>query len=569
MNVSRKSIGVSAVRLAVSSLVVALSLSCGGPSAVEPSSFAAGEVDAARLDARSRLTDLVAHDGRGERIPPRFKAFAESFEAERQALGAPGAAVAIIERGCVTFAHGFGTKGVSSSEPVRATTLFRIGSMTKALTAAALLAAAADHRVGLDARLIDVVPDVALEAPWRAELTLRQLLTHQSGLVDAYSADGPHDDDALSAYSTSDAFRAAEYFMNPPGLFWNYSNPNFALAGLAAERLDGVPYREVMRRRVFRPLGMRRTFFLPEEVLADGDYARGKSTQPDGAAWDVGPDAYDNAWLRPAGYAYSSVLDYARFVVFLHSGDRRVLSPRLRREMQREQVNLGTAWDEYWYGLGVFVDRGLIFGEGYYPTPAVQHGGDINGYAANFYLLPETGFGIVTLASADGAHFVSSVVMALQRFGGMAPATAWPPSVLPDPSAFPPLAGTYVDPHLLGPVVVSEAGGVVSISIPYADAHGIAYQPALVPFSRDNFLLVFPEFGTLVVTFVPDQDGTPRWLRTRIAVAERQAGPATAVAPVRAVAPGALTGPGSPAASDAEALRERIRAAAREAPRLR
>ena len=465
-------------------------------------------------------------------------------------------AVAIIEHGRVTFAHGFGTKGLSSTEPVHATTLFRIGSMTKALTATALLASADQHLVRLDARLVDVVPEVALGEPERAQLTLRQLLSHQSGLVDAYSADGPHDDAALSAYSTSDAFRSAEYFMNPPGLFWNYSNPNFALAGLALERLDGVPYRQAMSARVFGPLGMHRTFFLSADVLADGDYARGKSTNPDGTTWDVGPDSYDNARLRPAGYAYSSVLDYARFVQFLQSGVPRVLSQHLRHEMQRAQVSTDTVGDVDRYGLGLFVEQGLFLGQSFYPTPAVAHGGDIDGYAAEFFLLPETGFGIVTLANADWAHFTSSVVLAMQRFGGLARTTELPASAAVDPSSFPQLAGTYVDPHFVGSVEVSAADGAVLVSIPALDATGIPYQSVLAPFSRDNFILTLPGLAELVATFIRDESGTPTWFRTRIAVGQRQPDQAIAL----------MAAPAAQATRDVGALRERIRTAARERP---
>lgn len=129
--------------------------------------------------------------------------------------------MAIIEHGRVTFAHGFGTKGVNSSEPVRASTLFRVGSMTKALTATALLSLVDERQVSLDAKLVDVAPDVAIDGPELAQVTLRHLLSHQTGLADIGAVDGPRDDAALSSYLASDEFRAVEYFMNPPGLFFN------------------------------------------------------------------------------------------------------------------------------------------------------------------------------------------------------------------------------------------------------------------------------------------------------------------------------------------------------------
>lgn len=540
---SRASWLLCAVLLSVSAL-----LSCGEGECTETES-SLGALSAGLEGGATEEARCV-----GEAIPSRYRAFAQAFDAERRALGAPGAAVAIIEHGRVTFAHGFGTKGVNSSEPVRASTLFRVGSMTKALTATALLSLVDERQVSLDAKLIDVAPDVAIDGPELAQVTLRQLLSHQTGLADVGAVDGPRDDAALSSYLASDEFRAVEYFMNPPGLFWNYSNPNFSLAGLAVERVGGVLYRQAMAERVFRPLRMRRTYFLGTEVVADGDYTLGKSTQPDGAAWDVDPLSYENSVGRPAGWAYSSVLDYARFVRFLYDGSGHALSPRMRREMQRAQLSVGLYGDELGYGLGVAVDRGIPDGASFYPAHVVQHGGAINGFASSFYLLPETGSGIITFANADSAYFRSSVLLAMRSFGGLPAPTAMPASVAPDPDTFAALAGAYLDPHLIGAVDVSVTGGVVSVDAPGLDALGLTYEKSLVPTTKDNFALVFPGMGSLGVTFLREAGGTYRWLRSRAAVAARVPVEARALTAAQQETPSV----------DAKRLVERLRAAIRE-----
>ena len=510
----------------------------GGPQALD-STAGALALESAAADA----------DRRGDRdLPWKYRAFALAFDAERQTLGAPGAAVAIIEHGRLTFARGFGTSGPNSATPVRATTLFRIGSMTKALTATALLSLVDDHALPLDARLKDVVPDVALAEPELSSLTVRQLLSQQSGLVDNNEMDGLRDDAALASVSTADAFRAAEYFMNPPGLFYNYSNPNYALAGLVTERLGGDWYRKVMAERVFEPLGMARTFFLASEVLADGDYALGKSADPSGGALEIAPDSYENAWMRPAGFAFSSVLDYARFVRWLHSGEPRVLSPRLRAAMQRIQVPTLLFGEEQGYGFGVMVNEGCALGSSYYSTAMVAHNGGIPGYASDFALLPATGFGVVVLANADGAYFSSSLALALRSFGGLPEPTSPPARWAVDPSTFPSLAGTYVDPHLLGPVTVSASGDAVQVSMPGLDAAGIAYDPVLTPVTADNFTVNLAAYGPQLVTFIKDASGSYTWLRTRLAVASREPTPSSA-----------LRAP----AADAATLRERLRSASK------
>src|SRR5215468_7236718 len=94
-----------------------------------------------------------------------------------------------------------------------------------------------------------------------------------------------------------------------------------------------------MQRRIFDPLRMTRTFFLGQDVLRDGNYAIGTNILDATVPPRVLPDSYDNAWARPAGYAWTSLLDLARFVEFLMNGDGAVLPSSLRRAMQSPQVD--------------------------------------------------------------------------------------------------------------------------------------------------------------------------------------------------------------------------------------
>ncbi len=454
-------------------------------------------------------------------IPARYQAFATAFDQERSSMGAPGAAVALIEGGKLTFFHGFGTRSPTDSTPVRARSLFRIGSMTKALTATAFLQLVEAGTVSLDATLTSIVPDVDVNDPDLAHVTLRQLMSHQSGLYDYLVVNGPSADSALSSFLTSASFAQNEYFMDPPGTFWDYANPNFYLTGLALERVGGDPYRDAVRKRVLAPLGMTRTFFLPSEVLTDGDYADGISTDATGAQVVEAPDAYDNAWARPAGYAFSSVLDYAKFVQFLNAGDTTVLTDSLRSAMQSPQVDTRTYGDVEGYGFATIVDQGFNLGSSYYATKLVSHGGDIPGFASDFYLVPSTGFGMVSFASKDDAHFQTSVGLALQSFAQLPAPGLPPPGVAVAPSTFASIAGSYYDPHNVGPVSVSVSGGSLVVSMPAVDAAKIPYDPTLVAVSADNFTLAI-QGTTLEVTFLRDASGAYAWLRTRVFVAERQ-----------------------------------------------
>ncbi|MFL5306133.1 MAG: serine hydrolase domain-containing protein [Polyangia bacterium] len=459
-------------------------------------------------------------------IPQKYAAFAAAFDQERRQMGVSGASVALIENGNLTFAHGFGTKGPNSRDPVDANTLFRVGSMTKALTATALLGLVDEGTINLDAPLISVVPDVAIPGSSDlAALTIRQLLSHQSGLYDYGVLDGPTDDGALSRFLTSPSFAANEYFMDPPGTFYNYANPNFALAGLALERAGGVSYRQAVAERVLSPLEMTRTFFRPSEVIADGNFSDGASTTPAGEAWDVTPDAYDNAWLRPAGYAFSSVLDYAKFVQFLYAGNAKVLPDGERDAMQTPQVNMldvgGASADIESYGFGLVIDRAFQVGSSAYLTKLVWHNGSLAGFTSWFYLVPSTGFGMVWLANAADVQFVDSVALAMESFAGLTNPTRQPlAGIAIDPGLFPSYAGTYDDPNGLGPMTVTANGTTLSIDVPAFDTTNTPYDHTLHPTSMDNFTATVQGM-TIPVTFIADATGAYVWLRTQAAVARR------------------------------------------------
>ena len=219
-------------------------------------------------------------------VPPRFMPLAAAVEAERLSLGAPGVAVAVVEKGRVTFAKGFGRKDPTAPDgaPVEPTTLFRMGSIQKPLTAIALLQTVASGAVDLDRRIVDYLPGfhLTLTPDPVAAITARHLLTHTSGLHDYLELAAPADEtmDAALAGFALGRYADIGYVQSPPGVLYAYSNAGYMLAGLLAETVTAVSYRTLMHDRVLGPLGMNRTVFLPSEVIADGDYAVGQTCDP-------------------------------------------------------------------------------------------------------------------------------------------------------------------------------------------------------------------------------------------------------------------------------------------------
>jgi CubicO group peptidase (beta-lactamase class C family) len=473
-------------------------------------------------------------------IAERFRPFAQALEAERQALGIPGLAVAIVEHGELAFAHGFGTKGIESEEPVGERTIFRTGSMGKVVTALGVMSAVDEGLLDLDAPIRAAIPDLSLQGAESEQLTLRLLMSQQTGLRDYVALSGPTEDTGLAEFTSGPELVENVDFINPPGLFWNYSNPNFTIAGRALEASTATPYRTAIRDRVFAPLGMDRSFFLGSEVIADGDYSNGygaSEIEGGGPLEDIAPDAYDNSWSRPAGFGFSNVLDWASLMQLLLHGDPDVVSPASHEELVAPQISTQSIYadvkatalglgDDYGFGIGVadgfFMDH-RAEPQTYYAVPYLGHGGDINGFASTFVVFPSTGFGIVVLSNRDTARPVDALRLAIESFGGLPPSSAPPAGREVDASRFARYVGSYADTRGTRIDVSLEAGSL-HVSSPQLDTLGFPYEPVLEPTSLDNFALwvtVGEERFPLEITFIRDDAGNYVWFRSRLAVAKR------------------------------------------------
>ena len=323
------------------------------------------------------------------------------------AMDTPGAAVAVVVDGTVVYEQGYGFTRRNGSDPVDADTQFRIGSVTKMLTAAAVMQQVEAGTVALDDPLSRFVPELELLGPWPAdEITVERLLTHASGIPDlSFSPAGLTGDDALSHWAASLTWVGLHA---PPGAFFNYSNPNYNLAGLVVERASGMPYRAYMDAHVFGPAGMTKTTFDPAAVVARGNAAYGHLADGQGGETVYAPDQYDNGAFAPAGYAFSTAGDLVRWAMLLSEGGGDVLSPTSAAAMQTLQRSLQTI-PGIGYGYGVFV-------EPFYDLTVREHGGNIWGWGAYLLWQPERRFAVAVLANTfsslpDAAYCIADEVL--------------------------------------------------------------------------------------------------------------------------------------------------------------
>jgi CubicO group peptidase (beta-lactamase class C family) len=170
-------------------------------------------------------------------------------DADALARGVPAVAIAIVADGVVVLQRAWGVADVETGRAATAATPFNIASVTKPFTSALILELVAEGKLGLDdpvRRHLDWLPE-----RYR-EITVRQLLTHTSGIARDLRRDNADDPDAATYRARLDTAAASA----PAGQRFEYSNAGYTVLGWLVEAVDQRPLDMVLRRRIFEPLGM-------------------------------------------------------------------------------------------------------------------------------------------------------------------------------------------------------------------------------------------------------------------------------------------------------------------------
>ena len=176
----------------------------------------------------------------------------------------PGIAVGVVSGDELVYAEGFGYADIESQRPQDPGLRQRIGSITKTMVGLCVMALVDEGRLSLDERVVDHLPDMKFHGPAEG-VTTRHLLTHTSGIGEVPLPDQVRDvgatlwSDEPYATGVPEAYPDGITIDVPPGTKWAYANHGFVLLGEIVARIEGEPIEEVMRRRVFDPLGMANT----------------------------------------------------------------------------------------------------------------------------------------------------------------------------------------------------------------------------------------------------------------------------------------------------------------------
>jgi CubicO group peptidase (beta-lactamase class C family) len=330
-------------------------------------------------------------------LSPDLRAQIDKISADVLAkTGVPSASVAVVKDGQIAYVKAYGDARLEPRLPAAPEMRYSIGSVSKQFTAAAILLLQEQGKLSLDDHVSKYIPDLT-----RAdEVTIRELLSHTSGYQDYWPQDYvmPFVLEPTTARHIMDTW-ARKPLDFEPGTKWQYSNTNYVIAGAIVEKVAGKPLFDLLRERIFTPLGMTSVTNTDERKLGDSDpagYLR----------YALGPlrpaPKEGKGWMFAAGELAMTAQDLARWDVSII--EQKILKPSSYRQLETEVLlknGLGTR-----YGLGVDVRSSS-------GHRAIEHSGEVSGFTSENVVFPDDRVAVAVLTNQDAAGAASDIADAV------------------------------------------------------------------------------------------------------------------------------------------------------------
>ncbi|MGH1543287.1 MAG: serine hydrolase domain-containing protein [Arenicella sp.] len=435
---------------------------------------------------------------------------------------APGLAVSIVKGNHLVFERGYGSKTSQAYDPVDARTLFRTGSIQKMMTAAAVLAQQDENRLMLSDSVQNLVPEAhffSLPRHQQNEIRISNLLDHTSGIPD-YISVICDDSITLSSWAAS---LTGTHTLAPAGTFYNYSNGGYSIAGLVAERAAGIPYADVMKSFVWEPSNMNTTFATVEDAMLYPNRTNGHSYHPHtGEFVSIPMNAYSCASDIPAGTAFTTVGDMARWSMMLMNGGGETLSEESVKKMLTPHAKMypnNPRSAHYGYGVGI---EDLAYNNGG-TTRVIAHDGSLIGWNSSTVMFPEAHFSVTVLSNGDEG--ASEAVQCIMEKTGIYNGLVVQEPEITKPKAWKNYEGIYLLQHTMGevlPAFVYLDGDKLRLSIMLPNSN--EWQDVEAKQVDGNYFYLIDKYSEPIddITFVLNKGNRAElWLRNRSFVGKR------------------------------------------------
>jgi len=306
-------------------------------------------------------------------------------------FGVAGLAIGIVKDGQV-YAEGFGVKDITTQEPVTANSLFHVASVSKTFVATAVMQLVERGKLSLDDPVQNYLPDFVLDDDRFRQITVRQMLSHTSGMPDTddYGWDRPeYDDQALERYVHN---LANEKLIAAPGDKFSYSNIAYEVLGLLISRTSGLSFEDYTKENILRPLDMNASTFLKMEVAPEHATAPHILLPPT----VVSPEYPYNRAHAPSSTLHSSALELCNWALMnLNRGEfqgHHILQARSLEQMWQPYQPTGPQYPDEFVGLSWFIDTSR-------DDRRIGHSGADIGFQSDIVLVPDRSLAVIVLAN--------------------------------------------------------------------------------------------------------------------------------------------------------------------------
>ncbi|MBL8959808.1 MAG: serine hydrolase [Gemmatimonadetes bacterium] len=323
------------------------------------------------------------------------------LEAIRKDWRVPGLAVAVVAKGKVIHARGYGLRDVERQLPVERDTKFAIASISKSFAVTSIAALVREGKVEWDGQVREYLPEFRMIDPVLTErMTIRDLVTMRSGLA-------RHDLMWGIGVFTRPEIVARLRYLQPNRDFrttWQYQNLMYTTAGYVAGRVFGSSWEDLVQARVLGPLGMTQTSPSFERFISSSNIALPYALHDSGQLMPVPWRSTDA--IAPTGGLHSTLDDMVRYLTMHMQGGvfegREIIARADARAMQTPQMAMQRpmTWDagefpelsDEAYGMGLLVTH-------YRGHKMVHHSGNWDGYSLELSFLPNDSVGVVVLTN--------------------------------------------------------------------------------------------------------------------------------------------------------------------------
>ena len=312
----------------------------------------------------------------------------------------PAVSIALVDDQKIVWQQGYGFADPQAKTPVTSDTIFRVGSVSKLFTDIAVMQLVEQGKLDLDTPVTRYIPDFKPINSFGKPITLRQLMSHRSGLVREPPVGSYFDPTEPTLKQTIASLNDTELVYAPESRT-KYSNAAIAGVGYVLERTQDKPFAKYLKSAVLDPLGLEHSGFEPTPNLTK-NLSKAYMWTLDGRVFEA---PTFRMGIDPSGSMYTTVADMGHFMSALFAGGRgkngSILKPATLEQMWTPQY--AKVGQKTGYGIGFSISE--LNGH-----RKIGHGGAIYGFATQLSALPDEKLGVVVVTTMDAANSVTSRV---------------------------------------------------------------------------------------------------------------------------------------------------------------